>query len=88
MAALLKQEVFEFQDHNGRKFVASFDGGYPSSDGGGTLQFRELELRTGTIRRLAGCFRDERDPNLIEHSLEELLRQRRRRRVRTGQRRW
>jgi hypothetical protein len=71
-----KQEVFEFQDHNGRKVVASFDGGHLSSDGGGALLFRELELRTGTLRRLAGCFRDERDARLIDHSVEELLRQR------------
>ncbi|MEM0964542.1 MAG: transposase [Verrucomicrobiota bacterium] len=42
----------------------------------GALLLRELELRTGTIRALAGCFRDERDPDLIEHSVEELLRQR------------
>jgi len=70
------QKVFEFQDHNGRKVVASFDGGHLSSDGGGALLFRELELRTGTIRRLAGCFRDLRSPDLIEHSVEELLRQR------------
>ena len=73
---MCKQEVFEFQDHNGRKVVASFDGGHLSSDGGGALLFRELELRTGTIRRLAECFRDERNPSLVEHSLEELLRQR------------
>jgi len=70
------QEVFEFQDHKGRKVVASFDGGHLSSDAGGALLFRELELRTGTIRRLAGCFHDERDARLIEHSVEELLRQR------------
>jgi hypothetical protein len=70
------QEVFEFQDHKGRKVVASFDGGHLSSDAGGTLLFRELELRTGTIRRLSGCFRDERDARLIEHSVEGLLRQR------------
>ncbi|MEM8868725.1 MAG: IS1380 family transposase [Verrucomicrobiota bacterium] len=73
---MCKQEVFEFQDHNGRKVVGSFDGGHLSSDGGGALLFRELELRTGTIHALAGCFRDERDPDLIEHSMEELLRQR------------
>lgn len=40
------------------------------------MLFRELELRTGTIRALAGCFRDGRNPDLVEHSLEELLRQR------------
>jgi len=65
-----------FQDHNGRKVVASFDGGYLSSDGAGTLLFRELELKTATIRGLAGCFRDQRNPDLIEHSVKELLRQR------------
>jgi hypothetical protein len=70
------QEVFEFQDHNGQKVVASFDGGHLSSDGSGALLFRELELRTGTIQRLAGCFRDGRNPELIEHSVEALLRQR------------
>jgi len=37
-----KQEFFEFQDHNGRKVVAGFDGGHLSSDGGGALLFREL----------------------------------------------
>lgn len=40
------------------------------------LLVRELELRTGTLRRLAGCFRDKRDARLIEHSVEELLHQR------------
>lgn len=73
---MCRQECFDFQDHNGRKVVASFDGGYLSSDGAGTLLFRELELKTSTLRRLAGCFRDERKPGLIEHSVEEMLRQR------------
>lgn len=73
---MCRQEVFEFQGHNGRKVVASFDGGHLSSDGSGALLFRELELRTGTIARLSGCFRDERNPRLIEHSVESLLRQR------------
>ncbi|MDQ8194746.1 IS1380 family transposase [Coraliomargarita sp. SDUM461004] len=73
---MCNQEVFEFQDHNGRKVVASFDGGYLSSEGSGALLFRELELRTGTIHRLAGCLRDGRNPELIEHSVEALLRQR------------
>lgn len=73
---MCRQSFFEFQDHNGRKVVADFDGGHLSSDGGGTLLLRELELRTGTIRRLSGCFRDGRDPARIEHSVEALLRQR------------
>lgn len=73
---MCNQAFFEFQDHNGRKVVASFDGGHLSSDGGGALLFRELELRTGVIRRLSGCFRDGRDAARIEHSVDELLRQR------------
>ena len=73
---MCKQTVFEFQDHNRHKVTASFDGGYLSSDGGGSLLLRELERRTGIIRRLAGCFNDYRDPGRIEHSIEELLRQR------------
>ena len=41
-----------------------------------SLLFRELEMKTATLCRLAGCFRDERKPGLIEHSVEEMLRQR------------
>ncbi|MCC5788904.1 MAG: transposase [Opitutales bacterium] len=33
-------------------------------------------MKTPTIRRLAGCFRDKRNRNLVEHSVEELLLQR------------
>lgn len=73
---MCKQTVFEFQDHNRHKVTASFDGGYLSSDGGGSLLLRELELRTGIIGRLAGCFTDHRNKQLIEHSVEALLRQR------------
>ena len=73
---MCKQAVFEFQDHNRRKVTASFDGGHLSSDGGGSLLLRELERRTGIIGSLADCFTDYRDPSRIEHSLEELLRQR------------
>ena len=73
---MCKQTVFEVQDHNRHKVTASFDGGYLSSDGGGSLLLRELELRTGIIGRLAGCFTDHRNKQLIEHSVEALLRQR------------
>lgn len=73
---MCKQTVFEFQDHNRRKVTACFDGGYLSSDGGGSLLLRELERHTGIIARLCNCFTDYRNPNRIEHSVEELLRQR------------
>lgn len=73
---MCRQEVFEFQGHNGRKVTADFGGGHLSSDGGGALLFRELEGRCGVIERLAHCFCDLRDQRYVEHSLPALLRQR------------
>lgn len=73
---MCKQQLFAFQDHNGRKITADFSGGHLSSDGGGVLLFRELERKSGIIKRLADCFRDLRDQRYVEHKLEELLRQR------------
>lgn len=70
-----RQEVFEFQVHGSRKVTADFSGGYLSSDGGAVL-LRGVELKTGLIERLAGCFRDYRLPCLVEHKVAELLRQR------------
>jgi hypothetical protein len=55
--------------------VARFDGGRISSDGGGLL-LREAERVTRTIAQFAACFTDHRDPDLIEHTLEELVAQR------------
>jgi hypothetical protein len=58
-----------------RQVLADFDGGDISSDGGALL-LRETERLTGIIRQFAACFTDHRDPDLIEHSVEELLAQR------------
>ena len=55
--------------------VGRFDGGRISSDGG-SLLLREVEKRTHILKRLAGCFIDHRDPELIEHSVESLVKQR------------
>ena len=55
--------------------VGEFDGGKISSDSGGLL-LREVEQRTHILKRLAGCFSDYRDAELIEHSLESLIKQR------------
>lgn len=55
--------------------VGRFDGGRISSDGGCVL-LREVEERTHILNRLAGCFVDHRDPELIEHSVESLVKQR------------
>ena len=52
-----------------------FDGGAISSDGGGLL-FREVEKRIRILRQFATCFTDYRNPDLIEHTVEELVAQR------------
>lgn len=65
----------EFDGVSGRKLVASFDAEHISSDGGVVL-LHQVDQRFGLIRRFAECFVDHRDPELIEHSVEQLLRQR------------
>ena len=70
-----RTEQLVFQGIGGRKVVAAFDGGRLSSDGG-LLLLREVEERTGMLRRFARCFVDHRDPELIEHTVEELVAQR------------
>jgi hypothetical protein len=70
-----KPPVMLFQDLGAREVVAAFDGGQVTSDGGGLL-LREVEARFGFISRFARCFTDYRDADLIEHSLEQLLKQR------------
>lgn len=67
--------TFEFQGIGGRDVVARFDGGRVTSDGGGIF-LKEVEDRFGFVTQFAQCFTDYRDPNLIEHSLVDLLKQR------------
>jgi len=75
MATECNQSTFEFQSLGGREVVGRFDGGTISSDGGGVL-LREVEVRTGIVRQFAACFSDHRNPDLIEHTVEELVGQR------------
>ncbi len=65
----------EFHALGRREVVGRFDGGRITSDGGGVL-LREVDLRLGLMGRLASCFIDHRDPELIEHSVQSLLAQR------------
>ncbi len=62
----------EFHGANRRDVIGRFDGGQISSDGGGLL-LREVEQRTGVLRRLARAFTDYRHPDWIEHSVLELV---------------
>jgi DDE family transposase len=58
-----------------RQVLADFDGGAISSDGGAPL-LRKVEQLTGIIHQFAACFTDHRNPDLIEHTVEELVAQR------------
>ena len=68
-------EPMLFQDLGSRKVVADFSAGKLSSDGGALL-LRQIDRGLGLSRTLAQCFEDRRNPDLIEHSVEELLAQR------------
>jgi hypothetical protein len=69
------QSVFGFHPQKRREIRAQFDGGAITSDGGGLL-LREVEKRIGILRQFAACFTDYRNPDLIEHTVEELVAQR------------
>ena len=65
----------EFKGVGPRKVVADFSGGTMSSDGGAVL-LEETEERLGMVSRFSACFTDHRDPERVEHSVLELVRQR------------
>jgi hypothetical protein len=64
-----------FQPLGSREVVSRFDGGTISSDGG-CLLLGEAERLTGTLRQLAACFTDHRDPDALEHTVAQLIAQR------------
>jgi Transposase DDE domain group 1 len=66
---------FDFQGLGSRAVTARFDGGAITSDAGGLL-LREVEAKTGILRRFAACFTDHRDPERVEHTVAELIAQR------------
>jgi DDE family transposase len=75
MSSECNQFVFGFHPLKRREIRAQFDGGAITTEGGGLL-LREIEKRVGIVRQFAACFRDYRDPDLIEHTVEELVAQR------------
>jgi Transposase DDE domain group 1 len=68
-------EVSLFGEVEGRPVVAQFDGGALTSDAGGLL-LGAADRTIDLVRRLAGCFRDARDPRFVEHSVATLVGQR------------
>jgi hypothetical protein len=70
-----KTEQYKFHALGNREVVGHFDGGDITTDAGGLL-LREVEHRTGIIRRFAACFQDYRDSRFIEFTVEELVAQR------------
>jgi hypothetical protein len=69
------QDFFPFHPLNQREVRGNFDGGCITSDGG-SLLLREVEKRTSIIGQFAACFRDFRKPELVEHTVAELVGQR------------
>lgn len=69
------QQAFEFQGLKKREVRGQFNGGSITSDGG-SLLLRELEMKTHILKQFSQCFIDHRDPDLIEHSVYELVTQR------------
>ncbi len=75
MTAECNQFVLGFHPLKRREIRAQFDGGAITTDGGGLL-LREVEKRIGILRQFAACFTDYRNPELIEHTVKELVAQR------------
>ena len=70
-----KDQLLLFPELISRPITVDFSAGHVSSDGGGILLAR-LDRSYGYLNGFAASFTDHRDPELIEHSLLELLRQR------------
>src|SRR5947207_13318497 len=66
---------FGFARVEGRNVVAAFDGGAFTSDAGALL-LGSTKRATKLIDRFAGCFRDGRCQELVEHRVETWVGQR------------
>jgi hypothetical protein len=69
------QSSFSFAALYRREIVAEFDGGDITTDAGGLL-LREIDRRLNLTQRMAACFTDYRRPELVEHTVPELVAQR------------
>src|SRR6266568_7440818 len=69
------QTFFPFEGHFSRQVVAEFAGDWLTTDGG-SLLLRQADGKIGLLRRVVRCFTDYRQPERIEHRLQEMLAQR------------
>ena len=69
------ETLFPFEAHFSRQVVGQFEGSWLSTEGG-SLLLRQADRKIGLLRRVARCFTDYRQPERIEHRLEEMLAQR------------
>jgi len=70
------RDRFEFASTPGtRQIVAEFSGGTITTDAG-SLLLKETDAKMNLLARFSQCFTDRRSPLLIEHTLEQMLRQR------------
>ena len=69
------ETLFPFEAHFSRQVVAEFSGARLTTEGG-SLLLRQADRKIGLLRRVAACFTDYRQPERIEHRLEEMLAQR------------
>jgi hypothetical protein len=64
-----------FQGPGRREIRADFNGGDITSDAG-VLLLQEVERRCAIVEQFAHCFDDHRNPDRIEHSVQDLIAQR------------
>src|SRR5262245_47988883 len=75
MATECREKQVRFQGLGARQVTGEFSGLQVTSDAGGLL-LREVESSRRIISRFAACFADYRKPELIEHTVLELIGQR------------
>lgn len=68
-------QPFLFTDLGSRRVQADFSGGTLSTDAGALL-LRQVDINLGVSAELAQCFHDTRNQDWVDHSVQELLRQR------------
>ena len=69
------ETLFPFEAHFSRQVVAQFAGDCLTTEGG-SLLLRQADRKIDLLRRVADCFTDGRQPERIEHRLQEMLAQR------------